>query len=131
MVNKGERAKFRAELKDPAAGTAGSKRKREAGDEDGSDDDQGQEAAEPEKKKKKRSGPKGPNPLSVKKAKKKVDPQQVGKGEQDEDVKPVVKEAEGESSEQPAKKKRKRKQKRTDDVLAEGDAEQHAGSDGE
>lgn len=123
VVNKGERAKFRAELKEPATGT---KRKRE-GDEDDSDadgeDGKGKKAG-PEKKINKRKGPKGPNPLSVKKAKKKAAQSPASKQED-------KLAEEGGSSEQPAKKKRKRKQKKTDAPAEGGDDHQHVGSDDE
>ncbi|KAF3769253.1 hypothetical protein M406DRAFT_18890, partial [Cryphonectria parasitica EP155] len=66
VVQKGERAKFRAELKEPAQ--PGGKRKRDDGDNEGSDGDEKEGGSKTEKKKKKkRKGEKGPNPLSVKK----------------------------------------------------------------
>ncbi|KUI67947.1 rRNA-processing protein utp23 [Cytospora mali] len=104
VVQKGERAKFRAELKEPA--TAGGKRKRDK-DEDDSDSEDGEKNDKEEKPKKKKAkgGPKGPNPLAVKKPKKK-------KSEQKQSTKPrEEKPTEDGSSEQPAKKKRKRKNK--------------------
>ncbi|KAK2610520.1 hypothetical protein N8I77_003944 [Diaporthe amygdali] len=111
VVQKGERAKFRAELKQSETAT-GDKRKR--GDEDDSDasgEGGGEKKDEEPKKKKKRKGEKGPNPLSVKKPKKQSQQQESGsKSRQDEKPKDDA------SSEQPAKKKRKRRSKKTGDA---------------
>ncbi|KAI3401728.1 hypothetical protein diail_9392, partial [Diaporthe ilicicola] len=108
VVHKGERAKFRAELKQPETETGG-KRKRDGDDSDGSgdgDDDAEKKDEEP-KKKKKRKGEKGPNPLSVKKSKKQPQQQEsASKPKQEENSKDDA------SLEQPAKKKRKRRTKR-------------------
>ncbi|ROW18025.1 hypothetical protein VPNG_00035 [Cytospora leucostoma] len=105
VVNKGERAKFRAGLKEPAT-TAGSKRKRDDDDSDGEDgEEKGKEEEPKKKKKKKKSGLKGPNPLAVKKPKKKPDEQQKSTKPKEDEPK------EDGSSEQPAKRKRKRKNK--------------------
>ncbi|ROV87749.1 hypothetical protein VSDG_09715 [Cytospora chrysosperma] len=105
VVQKGERAKFRAELKEPAA-AAGSKRKQatDSDDEEAGETDKKEE--QPKKKKKTKGGPKGPNPLAVKKAKKKQ-PEPKGPSAAPKEERP----AEDGSSEQPAKKKRKRKNK--------------------
>lgn len=123
VVQKGEREKFRAELKEPAQ--AAGKRKREEDDSDGSDAEE-KEGAEPEKKKKKkRRGEKGPNPLAVKKPKKKPQQQQPSKEK-------AEKPKEDAPSEHPAKKKRKRKQKKTADSDGDVEAQQAAaGSDDE
>ncbi|PSR78857.1 Fcf1-domain-containing protein [Coniella lustricola] len=124
VVQKGERAKFRAEIKAPAS----KKRKRQDGDggdddSDASDDGAKKKAEAEKKKKKKRKGEKGPNPLSVKKAKKKPQeskqestkqPKQPPTGA-DAKTQDESKPADGASTEQPAKKKRKRKQKRAQD----------------
>lgn len=101
-----ERAKFRAEIKTPPA----AKRKRvedgEAENKDGKE-----EGAKPAEKKKKtmKRGPKGPNPLSVKKPAKK--PTEAGnKPKTANTEKPAAAEADSATEEQP-KKKRKRKHK--------------------
>ncbi|KKY31685.1 putative rrna-processing protein utp23 [Diaporthe ampelina] len=110
VVQKGERAKFRAELKEPDKAT-GEKRKRGDGDdsEGSEDDDNVEKDKEPKKKKKKRKGEKGPNPLSVKKPKKKSEQQESGsKSKQEEKPK------DDPSSEQPAKKKRKRRSRKAE-----------------
>lgn len=122
VVQKGEREKFRAELKEPAQ--AAGKRKRED-DSHGSDAEE-KEGAEPEKKKKKkRRGEKGPNPLAVKKPKKKPQQQKPSKAK-------AEKPKEDAPSEHPAKKKRKRKQSKTADSDGDVEAQQAAaGSDDE
>ncbi|KAJ4394141.1 hypothetical protein N0V93_003358 [Gnomoniopsis smithogilvyi] len=113
IVQKGERSKFRAEFRDPAAKT-GEKRKRDDDDSEGSDEEDGVEKkSEAEKKKrKKRKGEKGPNPLAVRKPKK-----------QPQEQKPVrpkeVTKVEEPSEDQPTKKKRKRKSKKTEGDKAE------------
>lgn len=111
-----EKAKYKAGLIGPAAGR-GVKRKRAEGDD--KEDENAHEAgaegvngAEPvgsvtgttpeKKKKKKRHGPKGPNPLSVKKKTKKA--ADAGKDATTSPAKPTGGDA-------PAKKKRKRKHK--------------------
>ncbi|KAK4629500.1 rRNA-processing protein utp23 [Fulvia fulva] len=79
-----EKAKIRAGLKTRRGATlagAGEKRKRD--DEGGEDGDQAEGGAEPAKKKPKAKGPKGPNPLAVKKAKKEK-PKTVGKQVEEE-----------------------------------------------
>lgn len=105
-----ERSKFRAGLK-PTIG----KRKRDEKEDE--DDDAGKSSVEdmgktfstePKKKNKKRPGPKGPNPLSVKKAKKK--PQETVKQEQSGEAK------------EPAKHKRRR-QTRPANALGSNDGE--------
>ncbi|KAL1861721.1 hypothetical protein Daus18300_008690 [Diaporthe australafricana] len=117
VVQKGERAKFRAELKQPET-TVGGKRKREDGDDSegsGDDDDAAEKKGEePKKKKKKRKGEKGPNPLSVKKSKKQSQNQEgTSKSKQEDKPKDDA------SSEQPAKKKRKRRTRRAGDAAGE------------
>ncbi|KAL2756904.1 hypothetical protein ACRALDRAFT_1056056 [Sodiomyces alcalophilus JCM 7366] len=110
-----EKAKYRAGLTGPAPGR-GAKRKRTEGD-DKEDENAQQDGAEgtngvgpagsatgttPEKKKKKKGhGPKGPNPLAVKKKKNVAD---AGKEATTSPAKPAGEEA-------PAKKKRKRRHK--------------------
>ena len=65
--DRGERGKFRDGIKGRvASGTVGGKRKREGNDEGGDGEGKG------EKKKLRRKGPKEPNPLSVRKPKKRV-----------------------------------------------------------
>lgn len=108
VVQKGERSKFRAELKDPAA-KAGEKRKRDEDDSEGSDEEDSVEKkleAEKKKKKKKRKGEKGPNPLAVRKPKKQPQEQKPARPKEEKVEEP--------SEEQPAKKKRKRKSKKTE-----------------
>ncbi|KAG8421093.1 hypothetical protein J3458_002999 [Metarhizium acridum] len=114
-----ERSKFRAGLK-PTIG----KRKRAERDDGGEeDDDDGNVMAtdkgtepKPPAKKSKRPGPKGPNPLSVKKkAKKQTD----GTSKPKKTAKTA--ETEEKSGEAPAKRKRKRKSKSTNaDSAGEG-----------
>ncbi|KAJ9134006.1 rRNA-processing protein UTP23 [Pleurostoma richardsiae] len=118
-----ERSKFRAEI--IKLGASGSKRKRPS-DENSSENGENSEGSgdeekgktlgpagtatdeQPQKKKKRHQGPKGPNPLAVKKPKKRPGAdQQLGK-----EVKPEG----SEPSETPAKRKRRRKHK-----TAEGD----------
>ena len=79
-----EKAKIRAGLKTRRGATlagAGEKRKRD--DEEGEESAQTEGGAEPVKKKVKAKGPKGPNPLAVKKAKKDK-PKTVGKQVEEE-----------------------------------------------
>lgn len=120
VVQKGERAKFRAELKqsDPAPGE---KRKRGDGDDsEGSDDDDAEKKdEEPKKKKKKRKGEKGPNPLSVKKPKKKSQEQQESGSKPNQEEKPK----DDASPEQPAKKKRKRRSRKAEGGADAGEAQ--------
>jgi U3 small nucleolar RNA-associated protein 23 len=108
-----ERMKFRAEIKSALIG----KRKREREDEgegDGKDDD-ADEAASPAREKKKKSkgkGPKGPNPLAVKKPKKKTqEPSTKNKAEKDETKNDKAEKLEKGTDEAPAKRKRRRRNK--------------------
>lgn len=114
-----ERIKFRAEIK-----SAIGKRKRGAGeDEDGSDKDgdgpsipgkEGEQQGQ-KKKKAKGKGPKGPNPLSMKKAKKPTqDPAAQNKAQ-----KPKAEQ----EADAPAKRKRRRKSKAKGEGTAEGAAD--------
>lgn len=64
-----EKAKIRAGLKSRRGASAGEKRKRDD-DAEGGSESEASAGAEPAKKKKKAKGPRGPNPLSVKKTKK-------------------------------------------------------------
>ena len=116
-----ERGKFRAEIK-----KALGKRKREKDDEGDDDDKDGKDEAstaagegeEKRKKKAKGKGPKGPNPLAVKKAKKKTqEPAVQSKTGEEKD------EAE-QNTEGPAKKKRRRvrKNKAPKDGQKDGDS---------
>lgn len=111
VVQKGERAKFRAELKQPDTATGGKRKRGDGDDSEGSDsdDDAEQKGEEPKKKKKKRKGEKGPNPLSVKKPKKNPQ-QQESSSKQKEAEKPK----EDAPSDQPAKKKRKRRSRKAE-----------------
>lgn len=121
VVQKGERAKFRAELKQ-ADTTTGGKRKRGDGDDSegsDSDDDAEKKDDEPKKKKKKRKGEKGPNPLSVKKSKKKPQQQQESSSKENQAEKPK----DDPSSEQPAKKKRKRRSRKAEGSTDRGEAQ--------
>lgn len=110
-----ERAKFRSELRtksgEKSADKPGEKRKRSDDDDEDDDDDESDAAtpatpAKTEKSKKKGYGPKGPNPLSVKK-KKKTAPTDAPK--------PKTTPDDGEP-----KKKRKRKSKARPDGEGEG-----------
>ncbi|KAK7540759.1 Fcf1-domain-containing protein [Phyllosticta citribraziliensis] len=118
---KAEHDKFKAGIKTRPAGnmTATTKRKREEDGEKGSDGsaDEDTKTTEPEPKKKRKKGPKGPNPLSVKKAKK---PQQSAASKPKKDVE---QKAEG-ASEEPAKRKRRRKPKTEDGTSGEQGAPQ-------
>jgi len=109
-----ERMKFRAEIKSAVLG----KRKREKEDEgeDGGDKDcDADEAASPAREKKKKSkgkGPKGPNPLAVKKPKKKTQESSTkSKTEKDETKKDKAEKTEKATDEAPAKRKRRRRNK--------------------
>lgn len=117
-----ERSKFRAGLK-PMAG----KRKRDDKDDDEDGDvvanGKGTESKAPEKKKSKRPGPKGPNPLSMKKKSKKD-------GEEASTAKKVAK-TEEKPAEEPAKRKRKRKAKSTGAGGEEGEDSAPAVSNGD
>lgn len=113
-----ERRKFRAEIKMP-----GGKRKRDEDDDDSEDakgavrggggggagSDGTAAAAKPEKKKKKKSGPKGPNPLAVKKKKKPTQPESRPKTE--EGAEGIATAGGDDATSEQAKKKRKRKHK--------------------
>lgn len=109
-----ERRKFRAEIRMP-----GGKRKRDEDDDDSGDDkgavkggaegDGTAAAAKPEKKKKKKSGPKGPNPLAVKKKKKPTQPESRPKTE--EGAEGIATAGGDDATSEQAKKKRKRKHK--------------------
>lgn len=108
-----ERSKFRAGLK-PTVG----KRKRDDNDDDEEDGDvaasgKGTESKSPAKKKSKRYGPKGANPLSMKKKSKKQ-PEEAS-------VAKKVAKTEETSTEEPAKRKRKRKAKSTGAAASGGD----------
>ena len=113
---KEERGKFRAGLK---RGSGSLKRKRDDGNDEAAERDvadqlQGGEE-EPKKKKKVRGGPKGPNPLAVKKPKKKTE----GEGTISASKNSIGKESgtgsstqvEADGSEPTARRKRRRKHK--------------------
>lgn len=120
-----ERAKFRAEIKKQNLG----KRKREDDDNINIVDRLGGvelEVEEPPKKKKKSyGGTKGPNPLSVKKPKKKPLVQEERKRGDKRDPGPDDKVDTGRDNEMPSKKKRKRRPKKAEGVKR-GDAEPSA-----
>lgn len=137
-----EKAKIRAGLKSRRPASTGEKRKR---DDDGSEEDEAQQperAQDPPKPKKhKARGPKGPNPLSVKKAKKDIgkDKKQQQNGDrptprkvakQDPHVAEdatTIPDANGEAgAEAPKKRKRKRKPK---DTTAAAQAEPASGQE--
>lgn len=115
MREKEEKVKFRDGLKGRGSGSQGMKRKRE---DDGEEKEIGNETSDAAAKKKSKygKGPKGPNPLSVKKAKKKVEgesaapdkKQSYGEAESG-DALAVAPTADG--SEPSSKKKRRRKHK--------------------
>lgn len=125
-----EKAKFRAEIRKPTG-----KRKRDQDDEGGSGAEDGvaasataakaEEQKSDKKKKKYGKGPKGPNPLSVKKAKKTKDPSAQHKPAASN--KPEAP-AEGDA---PAKRKRRRKSKASSGEQAGDTAATAAGADGE
>lgn len=108
---RGEKSKFRDGLK-RGSGSAGMKRKRGEDDED----DKPNAGEEAQKKKKKFGAPKGPNPLAVKKSKKKVTDEGAKVSGKDGDVQ---KKLDGAATDAPAdgssnadgKKKRRRKHK--------------------
>ncbi|KAH7417208.1 Fcf1-domain-containing protein [Cadophora sp. MPI-SDFR-AT-0126] len=105
---KEERVKFRQGLK---RGSGSLKRKREDG-EDGEEKNDGDVGADIPKKKRKAKGPKGPNPLAVKKSKKSVADRPKPSTQKDKES--AVGESNLEKSdgpEQGAKRKRKRKPK--------------------
>ncbi|CZR50907.1 related to rRNA-processing protein UTP23 [Phialocephala subalpina] len=109
---KEERGKFRAGLK---RGSGSLKRKREDEDEDG--DHKENITEDVPKKKKKVKGPKGPNPLSVKKPKKKVEEDVATssttklKKESKDHTESLPSLGQADGSDQTAKRKRKRKHK--------------------
>lgn len=141
-----EKGKVRAGLKSRrGAETAGEKRKAEDEEEEGQEEG---EAAAPKKKKAK--GPKGPNPLSVKKSKKENGPEKKSTGRKLEDERSVLRRAakqdpqvgekamsaegalqEGGASADGAngKRKRKRKPKTAGEETAGGAAEADAGGE--
>ncbi|EON97284.1 putative rrna-processing protein utp23 protein [Phaeoacremonium minimum UCRPA7] len=123
VAAKEEREKFRGGITKVGAGV---KRKREEEEENQSsadDDNEGDRTTtEPEKKKKKkRSGPKQPNPLAVKKAKKKPAESQTGQKPKKAEIP-----AETQSSDAPAKRKRKRKHKSHETGDTQAEAQQEA-----
>lgn len=125
-----ERAKFRAELKQPAQL---GKRKRE-----GEDEEKAEPAAEDAPKKKKKNyapGAKQPNPLSVKKAKKKEDkPQESPKKETTttkETEQDDKKEDDNDDAEAKKPRKRKRGKRKPKTTDANGDATPADGGDNE
>lgn len=100
-----ENEKFRAGLKTrPTAAVVAPKRKRDEDDEGGSGEDDKATATKPEPKKK-RKGPKAPNPLSVKKPKKRLEQRASAQNSKTENS------AGGPTSEEQGKRKRKRKNK--------------------
>lgn len=136
-----ERAKFRAGLKGRRGGPEHESLKRKRSDEDGEDDTDaaartdGPAETQPMPKKK-RKGPKGPNPLSVKKTKKtaaadveqekqairkaaKKDPQAEEKAL---DAEIAVDGTQNEPTDAPAKRKRRRKHKTSGDDAPVDDA---------
>ncbi|EOD49005.1 putative rrna-processing protein utp23 protein [Neofusicoccum parvum UCRNP2] len=121
--DKAENDKFRAGLKTrPSATVAAAKRKRDD-DGEGSSDGEGKEAGKEttvaQPKKKKTKGPKAPNPLSVKKPKRRPDE----KAKQAPANKPKANRVPSEgTSEEQAKRKRKRKNK----TRADGEAMEQA-----
>ncbi|RDW67839.1 putative rRNA-processing protein UTP23 [Coleophoma cylindrospora] len=113
MREKEEKVKFRDGLKGRGSGSQGMKRKRE---DDGDDKETANDGADAAAKKKSKygKGPKGPNPLSVKKSKKKADgeataPEKKQDAEEAGDASTVAATADG--SEPGSKKKRRRKHK--------------------
>jgi U3 small nucleolar RNA-associated protein 23 len=107
---RGERSKFRDGLKGKERGTGILKRKRE---------DEGVGAGEEVVKKKKIKGPKGPNPLSVKKPKKKLVEVKSSaaseKGEREAVGEVAVQSREADGSDFTVKRKRRRKHKSSTD----------------
>lgn len=122
VVQKGERAKFRAELKQPDTTTGGKRKRGDGDDSEGSDseDDAEKKDEEPKKKKKKRKGEKGPNPLAVKKPKKKPQQQQQESSSNQNQTEKPNKDA---PSDQPAKKKRKRRTRKAEGGADGGEAQ--------
>jgi U3 small nucleolar RNA-associated protein 23 len=104
-----EKAKFRDGLKGRASGSVGMKRKREEGGEEAKEG--GGEEGKEKKKKKVFGGPKGPNPLSMKKSKKTEDGKEAGKKTQAEKPAKSEGEAPAEGAADGEKKKRRRKHK--------------------
>lgn len=118
-----ERHKFRDQLKK----IGGSKRKRDEEDENNKDGGEGTEEQVKKKKKVYGSGPKQPNPLSVKKSKKKAERDDPKPLKDEKEVKGSSKDVEKEAddAEQGAKRKRIRKRKsvaKADEGVAETDA---------
>jgi U3 small nucleolar RNA-associated protein 23 len=105
-----EKSKFKQGLKGQRKSDAGQKRKRD--DEGEGQDVVADEAAADAKKRKRQKGPKGPNPLSVKKAKKDTESHSVGKvrsAAASEATDPIS--AAGDGAENTGGRKRKRKPK--------------------
>ncbi|KAG0650815.1 rRNA-processing utp23 [Hyphodiscus hymeniophilus] len=126
---KGERVKFRDGIK-RGGGKTGEKRKRDDEETEG-------DGGEGEKKKIKRKGPKGPNPLSVKKPKKRVpegEDTTVMEKKVNKEKKELEREVatrsqlEGDGSDPAVKKKRKRKHKA---AVGEGAIVAEAAGDGD
>lgn len=113
-----ERSKFRAEIKNALG-----KRKRAEDDDEGSEDEKaGKESAtngtDEKSKKKKGHGPKGPNPLAVKKSKKPSQPKSADK----KDTSAI--EQSGAAETAPAKRKRRRKAKAQDSTVESGQSQE-------
>lgn len=121
-----EKGKFRAGLK---RGSGSLKRKREDDDGEGQKENITEDVP---KKKKKVKGPKGPNPLSIKKSKKKVDKdgKAVTKAEESKDhvVEGLPSLGKDDTSDH-AKRKRKRKHKSGEDGVAQEKSEEVADDD--
>lgn len=120
-----ERAKLKAEIK--RFNNEGKKRKRNDGDNEGPEEGgdaaganrQQADGTSEEKKKKKRKGPSGPNPLSVKKAKK----PQPKQAEQNSEP--------AEQNSEPAAPKRKRRRKAPQADVPEGEGSRVAAGEGD
>jgi U3 small nucleolar RNA-associated protein 23 len=128
-----EKSKFRLGLKGQRAADAAQKRKRDDEGEDGEGDQSiAMEDAKP--KSKKRKGPKGPNPLSVKKPKK--DKTQAKPNDAKKE-RPAISDATGEDTQRgereasaPRKRKRKHRSKADDGGADSGAAGGDAATDG-
>ncbi len=111
---KEERVKFRAGLK---RGSGSLKRKRNDGDDDDTKDGVQDQDDIPKKKKNPMKGPKGPNPLAVKKSKKRSEPTDTVAAKEGTTQGPHP----GEADEPNPSAKRKRRRKNKSGAAGEGD----------
>jgi U3 small nucleolar RNA-associated protein 23 len=111
--DKAEKQKFREGLKGRESGSQTMKRKRTDEDGEGAQEQDAEAGdATPKKKKTHQKGPKGPNPLAVKKAKKPIQEGTAKPPQKPSSTAPDAKpDGEGEQDEAGAKRKRRRKHK--------------------